>query len=195
MADMALPQLRVLREAATDIQCARNAADNPRIRSRLYPQIEAVEALQSELACGIKVARRLKKDLPRMPGAKPEELNAINSALGDWLREANCVRVRLHKIRKWCSTSPAIRMRAAAPKEVHRERDKLRKRRERAAPELLEEAHVDLAYHDEKTQTRRMKVRKHAQQYIANAMTGAVNPEATRRSMEAWVQKVAAQGP
>jgi hypothetical protein len=81
-------------------------------------------------------------------------------------------------------------MRAAAPEDVRRERRRLQKRRERAAPHERDEAEADLANTDEAMQTRRVKVRRNAEQYIAYAASVTENPEETLKFFEAACEKV-----
>jgi hypothetical protein len=184
------PCLHALVEAAGRIECARRASKESRVISRLVLHIEAVEALQSQIACGLKVARRLRKDLPGVLDATPEDSAAVSLAIKDWTKEAASVRYRLHTLRKQRRCTPTIPMRAAAPEDVRRERRRLQKRRERAAPHEREDAEADLANTDEAMQTRRVKVRRNAEQYIAYAASVTENPEETWKFFEAACEKV-----
>jgi hypothetical protein len=127
------------------------AVDRSRRAYRDAPMyIQRLEAHQTQLAAGIKVARRLLKDLPRLHEAAVtnSDRGAVRSALDTWLREANSVRVQLCRRRQANDSTPDVPMRAAAPAEVRRERRKVQKRRERAPTERLAAVEVPLARQD-----------------------------------------------
>jgi hypothetical protein len=138
-----------------------------------------LEAYQSELAAGIKQARRLSKDQFRLglvPSAKDRTM--LETALHKWPLAAASLRSRLNRVRTMSGAESAP-MRAALTEEERRERRKIQKRHERDA-----ECADDLDLGDRVVTGCRVMKRR-PQVAVANAIEVARFNELSKRRREA----------